>query len=299
MINYPSLRELFMTWSYAYTASIWPSLITVLLMLAMALFCARHRSMPAALSFMIAVLFAAAWAAGSVMEYAAVDLATKIFWIKFQTACQLPAVTTATFFVLEYSWPGRWLNRRNLALLSIAPVLVVLLILSDDLLHFVWRSFKFDGLVVTPLLGLGGWMAISYSFGLVILSFIVLTWLFLHSPQHRWPVVIMVAGHIGARTMYVLEKANLVSATLPLDVLGLAFMVIMYAIALFGFRMFDPIPLARQMVIDQMREGMLVVDSAGKVVSLNRAAAAILGIPDKQVCGRPLPGLHPIWWTDS
>jgi signal transduction histidine kinase len=262
-------------------------------MLAMALFCARHPSVPGALSFMIAVLFAAAWAAGSVMEYAAVDLATKIFWIKFQTACQLPAVTTATFFVLEYSWPGRWLNRRNSALLSIAPVLVVLLILSDDLLHFIWRSFKFDGSVVTPLLGLGGWMAIAYSFGLVILSFIVLTWLFLHSPQHRWPVMIMVAGHIGARTMYVLEKANLVSATLPLDVLGLAFMVIMYAIALFGFRMFDPIPLARQMVIDQMREGMLVVDSAGKVVSLNRAAAAILGIPDKQVCGRPLPEVLP------
>ena len=119
-------------------------------------------------------------------------------------------------------------------------------------------------------------MAISYSFGLVILKLIVFTWLFLHSPQHRWPVAIMVTGHIGVRALYVLEKANSIHSILPLDVLGLAFIVLMYAIALFGFRIFDPIALARQTAIAQLRDGMLVLDPQGRVVSLNPAAERIL-----------------------
>lgn len=195
-----------MSLPYSYTPQIWPSLFTLFLMLAMALYSSRRRSVPGVLPYIFGVLFAAAWAAGSVMEFAAVDLATKIFWVKFETASQLPAATTVTCFILEYAWPGRWLTRRNLALLSIAPLLVLVLIVTDHLHHFMWLSFSLDGSVVVSRLGPGSWMALIYSFGLVILSLVVFTWMFLHSPQHRWPVAIMVTGHIAVRTMYVLER---------------------------------------------------------------------------------------------
>lgn len=283
-----------MSWSYAYTPTIWPSILVVILMLGMAVFSARRRSVPGATLFIIGCLFGAAWGAGSLMEYAAVNLATKIFWVKFQTACQLPTATTITCFTLEYAWPGRWVNRRNLALLSIAPLLVLVMIFLDNLHHWVWTSFSFDGSVV-PHLAPGGWAAIIYSFGLVILSLVVLTWLWLHSPQHRWPVALMILGHIGVRTMYVLEKINLINTLLPLDVIGLAFIVVMYSIALYAFRIFDPIPLARRTLIEQLHDGVLVLDPHGGVTSLNTAAEHILGAPLKQVqskqIGEFLPGL--------
>ena len=256
------------------------------------IYSSRRSSIPGAIPLMIGCLFGAAWAAGSVMEYAALDLATKIFWVKFQTACQLPAATMITCFVLEYAWPGRWLTRRNLALLSVAPLLVLGMILLDNLYHWIWTGFTFDGSVV-PQLAPGGWAAIIYSFGLVILNLVVLTWLFLHSPQHRWAVAIMITGHIGVRALYVLEKTNLVHSPLPLDVIGLAFIVLMYAIALFGFRIFDPIPLARQTVIEQLRDGVLVLDPQGRVASLNAAVERILGAPLKQVQGKPIGELLP------
>lgn len=281
-----------MNWSYTYTPAIWPSILVILLMLGLAIYSSRRSSIPGAIPLMIGCLFAAAWAAGSVMEYAAMGLAAKIFWVKFQTACQLPSATMITCFVLEYAWPGRWLTRRNLALLSVAPLLVLGMILLDNRYHWIWTSFKLDGSVVSQLAP-GGWAAIIYSFGLVILNLVVLTWLFLHSQPHRWAVAIMITGHIGVRTLYVLEKANIVHSLLPLDVIGLAFIVLTYTIALFGFRIFDPIPLARQTVIEQLHDGVLVLDPHGRVASLNAAVERILGAPLKQVLGRPIGELLP------
>ena len=86
--------------NYAYTPAIWPSVLIVLLLITLAIYSGRRRSVPGALPFMIACLFAAMWAIGSVMEYVAADLAAKIFWVKFQAAWQVPVATAVTCFVL-------------------------------------------------------------------------------------------------------------------------------------------------------------------------------------------------------
>ncbi len=276
-----------MNWELAYTPHIWPSLLAVFLMLAMAFYSERRRYVPGAIPFMIGSLLGALWAAGSVMEYAAVAPATKIFWVKFEASWQLPAVTTITCFALEYAWPGRWLTRCNLTLLSIAPILLLGFIWTDDRYHLMWRGFGTDG-TVSPVLGPIGWIALIYSFGFVILNLIVFSWLFVRSPQHRWPAAIMITGHIGVRTMFVLDKIYFIQSDLPLDVLGLAFIDLLYAIALFGFRLFDPIPLARQTVLEQLHDGMLVVDPLGRIASLNPAAERILELPASRARNQPI-----------
>jgi len=134
-----------MTGSYRYTPAIWPSAFTVLLLVTLSAYAWRRRSVPGALVFAIDCLIAAPWAAGSVMELAAVDVECKIFWFKFQGVWQLPAATAITCFVLEYAKPGRWLTRRNLALLSIPCLLALGLALTNDLHHLLWRGFVYDG----------------------------------------------------------------------------------------------------------------------------------------------------------
>ena len=67
----------------------------------------------------------------------------------------------------------------------------------------------------------------------------------------------------------------------------------MYAIALFRFRIFDPLPVARAMVIEQMREGMVVLDDRWRIASLNPAAATILSTAEAHACGKSLAELLP------
>jgi PAS domain S-box-containing protein len=283
-----------MNWHYAYTSYIWLPFCTVLFLLALSAYGWCRRSEPGALPFSIGSLLAALWVAGIVMEVAAVNVVTKIFWVKVQAIWQLPAVTAVACFVLEYTWPGRWLTRRNLALLSIAPLVFLVLILTNDLHHLVWRSFAFDG-SVTALRGLGNWMALAYFYGLGLIEIFVFVWLFMHSPQHRLPVAVMLIGEVGSRAVYLLEATNKIRTDLPIDMISIAIVFLMYAIALFGFRIFDPITLARQTVIAQMREGMLVLDSQGRVASLNPAAERILQVSANRARGRPVRELLPAY----
>lgn len=281
-----------MSWAYAYSPYIWPSLITVLLLLALALYSWQRRTVPGALPFAVGALLGALWGFGSLMEIAAVDAATHIFWLKFQAVLQLPSVTAITCFVLEYTWPGRWLTRRNLALLMVMPLLYLGAVLTNDLHHLIWQGFVFDG-TFSPLRGPLNWIFIAYGYALGFVNIYLFCWLYVHSPAHRLPVVIMLVGQIGARLVYLLELMRFFQSDLPLDVLFLAFVFVIYAITLFGFHIFDPVQLARQMAVTQMKEGMFVLDPDGQVTSMNAAAETILGAPASSILGRPVQELLP------
>src|SRR6266540_1793441 len=177
-----------MAWPYVYSPDIWLPLFTFFLLIALCAYSLRRRSVPDALPFAIGSLLTALWAFGSVMQYAAIDLEVKTTWVKFQAIWQVPATTAITCFILEFAWPGRWLTRRNLFLLFIVPLLNIVAILTADLHHLEWLGFRLDGSVI-PLYGPGSWSFLAYIYVLGLVNFIVFTWLFVHVPRQRSPVI--------------------------------------------------------------------------------------------------------------
>jgi PAS domain-containing protein len=161
------------------------------------------------------------------------------------------------------------------------------MILTDDLHRLIWNSLSLANGSIQPQIGLGSWFLLAYSFGVLeLVNLVVFGWLFWRSPQHRWPVVFMLVGQLAGRMIFLLDRVHLVQSLLPFDLLGMSLEFLMYAIVLFGFRILDPIPLARQTVIQQLQSGMLVLDPQGKIVSLNPAAAAFLSSPAKSLLDR-------------
>jgi signal transduction histidine kinase len=67
----------------------------------------------------------------------------------------------------------------------------------------------------------------------------------------------------------------------------------LFAVALFGFHILDPLPAARMVAIAQMPEGMIALDAHGRVASLNPAAASMLSIPAVHTRGKTLDELLP------
>lgn len=282
-----------MTGTYAYTPYIWPMLASPVLLLLLAAYAWRHRSAPGARPFALQVLSVALWAVGSTLAHAAVDPATKVRWLLFQGVWLLPAVTAALWFALEYAGLGHWLTRRAAWLLAVPPAAVLALTLAPSGPERLCSAFWFQGeidCVTAPV----GRALVAYGFVLAVASSAVFLWLFVRSPLHRWPAAFCLCGHVAIRLGFVLDTAG-ANPFAPLDatLLGSVFTAAMYAAALFGFQMFELIPVARGTVFEQMPEGVLVLDRSRRVVDLNPAATRILGTLAEEARGRAAPDLLP------
>jgi PAS domain S-box-containing protein len=272
--------------SLSYDPHIWPALITIALMAFLSIYSWRRRNVPGARPFAIGSLFAVFWAIGTVLEISAVDFSTGVFWVKFQVVWQLPTATALFCFILEYAGLGRWLTRRNLVLLVIPSLLVLGLIVTNDYHSLMWTGFRMDEHIY-PIPGKLNRILVGYAYLLALSNIAVLLWLAIRFPRFRWPVAIMLTGQIIGRGLYLLDyvfAGFLGPGESILFVLGL--LSSMYALALFRFHVFDPVPLARSAVIEQMQEGMLVLDLRGKIVDLNHAADKILGMPLNRLKGQ-------------
>jgi PAS domain S-box-containing protein len=262
---------------YAFTPHIWPSIIAILMIIGLAAYSIKNRGVPGAIPFTIACLFGLLWSLALVLEFIAVDLAVNIFWRKFGVMWQLPSATAITCFLLEYARPKRWLTRRNLILLSIFPLLTIVSILTNDLHRQFYVGFSFNGTLVANL-GPIAQFFLAYVYLLSFLNLVILAWLFIRSPENRWPVAIIIIGQIMLRILYFSDVAGRARFNFPYTAVGLTLMTLIYAVVLFRFRLLGPMTLARQAVIEQIPIGMLVVDHQSKINSLNPFAERMLGV---------------------
>jgi PAS domain S-box-containing protein len=166
------------------------------------------------------------------------------------------------------------------------------IVFTNHFHNLSFSGYMFTGDVV-PLYGPVGRFFLIYNLGLRAISITALTWLFIRSPQHRWPAVLILLAETTVGVVLVFDP--FIQECWFLYVPEKALPVVACAIALFAFRIFDPIPLARQTVIEQLQAGMLVLDLDGHVVSLNPAAEGILNTPAKLVKGRPVKELLPAY----
>jgi len=282
-----------MTGHYEYTPYVWPMLASPALLLVLGGYAWRHRSAPGARPFVALVLSIVPWAIGAAFELAALDPATKIRWYMFQGVWQLPAATAALWFALEYADLGRWLNRRTAAVLAAPPAVALVLMPTSAHHDLLCSAFTTHG-DVRCLVNHAGWVLLGYGLALALASSLVFLWLFVRSPLHRWPAALCLCGHLVTRVGYLFDSVweNPV-APMHAAVLGSTFTAAMFAVALVHFRMFELVPVARWTLIEQMREGVLVLDSAQRIVDLNPAAERILGVPGEHARARAAHELLP------
>jgi hypothetical protein len=193
-----------MSGGFSYTPEIWPTVISLIILVLLGWHGWRHRNMAGALPFSIACLFGFLWATGNLLEIAAVDLTAKIFWVQFQALWHLPSVTAVFFFVMEYTHPHRWLTRRMVILFSIVPLLGAFLILTNEMHNLMWTGFTFDG-SIHEVPGNAYWILIVYIYLIGFANIVLFSGLFILSPPHRWPVGLMLIGQVGARIIYLLN----------------------------------------------------------------------------------------------
>jgi signal transduction histidine kinase len=283
-----------MNGAYEFTPYLWPLFVSIFFLVAMSLYSWHRRSVPGAIPYTVASLSNALFMVAVAFEVAAVSSPVKAFWYTLRIGMVLVPVTAMFFFAVQYAGLSRpRLTRRALVVLVIPPLLLMLSALTNDSHHLLLAVITIDS-YVREVPGPLEWVFAGYGFLLSFVIIGILVWLFIHSPAHRLPAALVVCGVVMTRIALALNMAGINPVSqLDFASASLVFAAGIYAIALFGFRMFDSILAAHKLVIEQMQEGVLVLDTQGRIVSLNPAAGRIFESAASQIKGRLIHELLP------
>ena len=282
-----------MTGSYEYTPYIWPVLASVAVSTVLLVRGVRCRSAPGAVPFVVLVAGIIAWSIVNGLAMISTADAAKAFWFRLQATLMLPTVTAGLCFAVEYVGLGKLLTRRTLALLAVGPLLWAIVILTDPIHHLMWTRIWLDG-YIRGNLAVAGWCGMAYACLLSVLHLLVLVWLFVRSPRHRGIAAALIV------TMVIVRCASFFRCTswnesAPFDpmVAIATFALLPYAVAVFRFRMFDVVSVARNIIIERMADAMIMLDAQSRIVDLNGTAETILGLTRSKALGRRVAEVVP------
>ncbi len=247
------------------------------------------------------ILFVAGWLVFNALELADPTERGSVFWSKVSYFFIAFAPVTWVGFAARFAKREQWLTPSWLLISSIIPTITLILVWTNEQHYLFWTTYHF-----TPVAGMlafgvdhGPWYWVQMIFSYVLVmagAYFIIHQYFksfrLYRQQSAWLVV-------GALTP-IIVNAIYVFHLVPgweKDYTSLSFAVAMlaFSVSVFRYHLFDLKPVAREAVVDSMRDAMIVVDLLGRVVDINPAAKTLVGLPSYQIIGQPIGKIIPVW----
>ena len=257
------------------------------------LFIWQRRSGQNILFFVILMIGLSIWSFSSAIEMTVTELNSKIIVNSLSYLGVATVPTAMLLFVIEYTGRYHLLTRRNFMILAIAPLLTLTVVATNSYHLLFWSNIsltEYDSLIVGVYShGRLFWGHVAYSYIMLVLSAILLARAIARSPQvYRGQMtglfIAMITPWI-ANGLYIFGMSPLPDYV---DLTPLAFTVTGAILGwnMYRFRLMDLVPIARDRVIENMTDAILVLDHKNRVVDANPAALQLLQKNSQQVIGK-------------
>ncbi len=269
--------------------------------LALAWYVWRHRRAAGGHGLVTMSLAVFVWTTCYAMELVSRTVEANKAWSGLKYVGIVAVLPGLAWFVDEYTGRRR-LGRRGLLLLCIEPAIVLTVLAvpaTHDLLHYYGTSdLGASGALAErpiPVPGVLFWPHAAYTYIGVATCVLVLSRRLVRigRPYRRQAYALIAACGLPlvVNLLYNLE----VGFVGTVDPTPFAFVVTAFVLfwGFFRLRLLDLVPVARNVVVEQMTDGVVVLDAYGRVVDANPATAVLLGDRRSRVVGRPLADLVP------
>ena len=264
----------------------------------------RRRPVSGATSFCLLMLAVAEWSLAYALELVSADLPTILFWDNISWLGAAFAPTLWLVFALQYTGRANRLMRRNIAILVVEPLVTLLLAGTNQFHGLIENNIRLDTsgsfAALEMTYGVWYWINIAYSYLLLFVGAILICMLI----QSLMRSARLYLGQAGALLIAVMApwvgNALTISGLSPfpeLDLTPFAFTISGLAVAwsLFRFRLLDIIPMAREAVIESMRDAVIVLDEQGRIVDLNPAVQRLPVRAASKAVGQPFTQVFAAW----
>ncbi len=239
------------------------------------------------------VLAVAEWSLGYALELGSPTLTAKLFWSDVNFAGVVAVPVLALAFVLQYTHHERWLTRRNLALLAAPSVLTLGLVWTNSWHGWIRSAVRLDSRgaipVLDPTYAVGFWGFWVYAAFLFLCTVVLIARAFRASTGlYRRQLAVLALGVLFpwvGNAVYLFGLSPLYG--LDLTPFSFAVALLVMAWGLFRYRLLDILPVARDAVIENMGDGVIVLDAQTRIVDVNPAAQRIIGRVAPALIGQP------------
>ena len=273
--------------------------LNLLLSLIVAHFTLRLRDKPGGLPLGLLMLAVAEWSFALIFEATAATIPAKVFWSKIEYLGITSSPVFLLLFALEFTHREKWLQRRYLTCYWIIPIISLALSFTNEWHHLIWTSF-------TPvpgsnfiIYGHGSWFWVMVAYDYLILSTAITLLLraaFRLRHIYRRQAIMLLVGMFPPWLANILYVTNL--GPIPgcdLSPIGFALTGLLLTWSLARLKLLDLVPVARDKVIESMRDGVLVLDAQNRIVGINPAAQELIGVDGESAIGRRAEEIFARW----
>jgi len=268
-------------------------------------FIAWRRSAPGAFALGLLLLSMAIWSGSYAARWTDISPEAKIFWFHVMYIGIIAVPAFFLVFALRITYNESWLKPRNLLLLSIQPVASLLLLWTNDLHHLYYLSIQViekENLTLLEFVR-GPWYFVNVAYSYLAIS-IALVLIFLGAlrsgPLFKNQYRLILLGSILPWAGNIYNEINFTSLN-GLDLAPITFGVsgVIFAFAIFRTGFMDLIPVARSHLIENMQDGVLVLDSQSRIVDINSAMEKFLGGEPSSLLGKNASDILSAWMENA
>ncbi len=257
-------------------------LFSLFIILPIVVFSWRRRDVPAALALAFLGAALAEWAVFYALELGSLQESWLLLFVRLEYVGI--SLVSPAFFLLAAHHSGRleWLKPSRIAALLVLPVVSMVLVWTP-LSRWMWSSVAVEQaggqMFFNPVHG--WWFGVHTAYAYVLL--LGAAWMLLrsyraHPDVYRGQALSLLVAVLAPWAGNLLYLTGL-NPWPRLDLTPFLFSVTAVAMAygIFRFRLIDLTPIAADIVLRNMGEGVVVIDSANRVVDINPVAAGWLG----------------------
>ncbi len=237
----------------------------------------------------------AIWSGAYAVMWSATGMESQLFWEKMTSLGSW--MVPVGFLALAFDVAGMdyWRNRRRIAVFAVV---------GFALNNLEWVNP--GGLYVTnvestligsythfsPVWGPLFWVFAAYAYALVLAASLILMHVFIRStgPARSEAAILLIGGLLPSIASIITELGF---NSVHIDLAPVAFMATgsLWLGAILRGTLLDVVPLARDTVVEQMADGVVVFDGSDLAIDVNPAALSMLRAPQTEVLGMAAEGV--------
>jgi diguanylate cyclase (GGDEF)-like protein/PAS domain S-box-containing protein len=274
-----------------------PQILSLIVLLFMAIFTWQKRSNIKWANYFFLTLFSlAVWDIGDILELfsRSQDMYSLTLKITYLGIATLPLFWF--LFIIGYIGKDPWYSPGKIAISAVIPLLTILFTITNESHHLMRTIISYDptGQFSIVISKYGPWFwvhsANSYIF-LLLGTILLIRSAFTNSGFYLSQKIILIFTCVipwVSNILYLTKvtSADYTSSAFTLLSLGLVFSV-------FRFQLLDLIPIARDIVVENMRDAVIVLDQGNRIIDVNPAVSQAFDRNAKTLVGKTVKEVFP------